>query len=110
MTMQQEFAFQPSGAQGTTPTCQATISLTNAVQQITLPVTSRDDNTMRITIDSTANAAWSYGASSGLTLGNGCFMRTLETGVFTLPPGVTQLSVIGSATNGNFRVTVGRGR
>ena len=108
--MQQNFPFQPSGAQGTTPTCQAAASITAAVQQITLPITSSDDNAMLVTVDdSTANVAWSYGVSSSLTISNGCFCRAGTQQVFTLPPGVTQLSFIGSAASGTFRVCVGRG-
>lgn len=109
--MQQNFPFQPSGAQGTTPTCQAAISITTAVQTLNLPATSSDDNAMLVSVDSgTANVAFSYGVSSGLTIGNGCFCRAGSQQVFTLPPGVSALSVIGSAADGTFRVCVGRGQ
>lgn len=111
--MQQNFPFQPSGAQGATPSASVAIAITAAVQQITLPATSSDDNAMLIMVDDApgtgARVAWSYGVSSGLAIGNGVPMMPGDTRVFALPPGVTQLSVIGSAATGTFRVCVGRG-
>lgn len=107
--MQQNFPFTPAGAQGTTPAAQVTLSLTTSVQQVTLPATAYDDNTMRIVVDGATNVAWSYGVSSGLTLSNGVFQLGNSAVIYTLPPGVTQLSVIGSAASGTFRVVVGTG-
>lgn len=107
--MQQNFPFSPAGAQGTTPTAQVSQSITTAVQQVTLPTLASDDNTMRIVVDGATNVAWSYGASSGLTLANGVFQLGNTAVTYTLPPGVTQLSMIGSAAAGTFRVVVGTG-
>jgi hypothetical protein len=101
--------FQPRGATGTTPTVQTVLTISAAVQQLTIPPVSPDGGTMRIVVDGSASVAWSYGTSASLTIDNGCHMlgNTVET--FSIPPGITQLSVIGSAAVGKFRVTVGDG-
>lgn len=101
--------FQPSGATGTTPNAQTTVAISTAVQQINLPAASNDANTMVVIVDQSVSVAWSYGVSSGLTLDNGVFLRGPTSAIFALPLGVTQLSVIGSAAVGNFRVVVGIG-
>jgi hypothetical protein len=108
--MQQQYPYQPRGATGTTPTAGAVLAVTASVQQITLPKVPQEGGTMRIVIDGTDTIAWSYGASSGLTLTNGIFMLGGSTEVFTIPGGITQLSVIGATTGTNFRVTVGDGQ
>lgn len=101
--------FQPAGASGTTPNAQASVAISIAAQQVDLPPTNSDNNAMLVVVDDAVNVAWSYGASSGLTLSNGVFMRGPTAALFTLPPNVSQLSVIGSAAVGNFRVVVGMG-
>lgn len=112
--MQHDFPFQPSGAQGATPTTQAALAISLAIQQISLPATTSGDNAMMVTVDDApgtgARVAWSYGVSASLSLSNGCFLMPGESKTFTLPPGVAQLSFIGSAATGTFRVCVGRGQ
>jgi len=107
--MQQNQPFQPAGANSATPTAQVSVALTTAVQQVTLPTLAFDNNTMRIVVDGATNVAWSYGAAANLTLSNGCFMLGNTSETFDLPASVTQLSVIGSAAAGTFRVVVGTG-
>lgn len=108
--MQQNYPFQPRGGQGTTPTTQATLAITTAVQQLTLPQIPSDGCSMIVSVDGASNVAWSYGVSSGLTINNGVFMfgNTKET--FTIPAGVTQLSVIGASAVGTLRVNIGDGQ
>lgn len=112
--MQQSQPFQPAGAAGpNTPAAQVFIALTTAVQQITLPVVASDNNTMIVIVEGSSNAAWCYGNNSLLSLNNGCFQLGSQTGgtamIYDLPPGTSQLSVIGSAAAGTFRVVVGTG-
>jgi len=107
--MQQSYPFQPSGATGETPTAQAALVISASVQQLNLPATASDDNTMQVSVDGAASVAWSYGVSASLTLSNGCFVAANTTRVFLLPPRVTQLSVIGASAVGTLRVVVGQG-
>lgn len=104
-------AFQPSGAQGTTPSVQTNIAVTTAVQQLTLPagVNAMQGGAMRIVVDGTSNVAWAYGVSSGLTIGNGVHMLANTVETFYLPPGVTQISLIGASTGSTVRVVCGDG-
>ena len=101
------FAFQPAGAQGTTPTASTRVVVATAVQQLTLPLFS--GKTMRLVNEGTSPIAWSYGVSSGLTLANGTKMlpNTIET--FTLPSGITQLSVVADVAGSIFTASVGEG-
>lgn len=108
--MQQQFPFQPRGASGTTPTAQTNIAVTAAVQQLTLPAIPAEGCSMRVVVDGTANIAWSYGVSSGLTLDNGVHMLAQTVEVYSVPAGTTQLSVIGAATGSTLRVIVGDGQ
>lgn len=107
--MQQQYAFQPLGATGTTPTAQTTQGITNAVQQLTLPAVPACGGTLRIAVNSTSNIAWSFGVSASLSIDNGCFQFAATITDYTLPGGITQISYIGSATNGDIRVMVGVG-
>ena len=108
--MQQNYPFQPRGASGTTPNSQATLSISSSVQQITLPPVPAEGCSMVVVVDGNSNVAWSFGASSGLTINNGMFQQSNTTQSYSLPGGVTQLSVIGSASAGIFRVNVGDGQ
>ncbi|CAB3782101.1 hypothetical protein [Paraburkholderia fynbosensis] len=102
--------FQPRGAQGATPAAQAQIAVTTSVQQINLPAVPVQGGTMRMVVDGSANIAWSYGVSASLSMTNGVPMlaNTIET--FTVPDGVTQLSVIGAAAGSTLRIVVGDGQ
>lgn len=106
---QQEFPFQPRGASGTTPAAQTSIAITAAVQQLTLPPIPAEGCSALITVDGASNVAWSFGVSSGLTLGNGVFLLANTQGAFSIPGGVTQMSVIGASAAGTFRVVIGDG-
>lgn len=112
--MQQSQPFQPAGAtESGTPNAQAFVALTTAVQQVTLPAVASDNNTMLVIVEGPSNAAWCYGSNANLTLSNGAFQLGNQVGgttmLYDLPAGTTQLSVIGSAAIGVFRVVVGTG-
>ena len=107
--MQQNYPFQPRGASGTTPTAQTALAITAAVQQITLPPIPAEGCSMLIAVDGASNVSWSYGVSSGLTISNGVFMLANAKETFSIPGGITQLSVIGASAVGTFRVIVGDG-
>lgn len=108
--MQQNYPFQPRGASGTTPTAQVALSITAAVQQITLPTMPTEGCTALIAVDGSANVAWCYGVSSGLTISNGVFMLANSKESFSIPGGISQLSVIGASALGTFRVVIGDGQ
>lgn len=102
-----EFAFQPAGAQGATPTASTTLAVTTSVAQLTLPVWPQAKS-LRLVNNGAAAIAWSYGVSANLSMTNGVVMlpNTVET--FSIPPGTTQLSVIGAAAS-SFSASVGEG-
>lgn len=108
--MQQQYPFQANGMATTTPTAQTTAAITNAVTQLTLPTVPSDGGSLRLVVNSTSNVAWCYGTNANLTIDNGCFMLTNSDFVFTIPGGVSVISLIGSASNGNLRAMVGQGQ
>lgn len=105
----QQYPFQPRGAIGTTPTAQTAQSITAAVSTFNISVPA-DGCSVLIAVDGASNVAWSYGASSGLTLSNGVFMLSNTKETFTMPGGITQMSVIGASASGTFRVIIGDGQ
>jgi hypothetical protein len=107
--MQQNYPFQPRGAQGTTPTAQTAASITAAVTQLTLPPIPAEGCSALIAVDGAANVAWSFGTSSGLTISNGVFMFANSKEIFSIPGGVTTISLIGASAAGTLRVVVGDG-
>ena len=54
--------------------------------------------------------SWCYGTNANLTINNGEYMLGNSVEVFALPPGVTQISVIGKAGGSIFRVHIGQGQ
>lgn len=106
--MQSQFAFLPRAANQNPPVTQVTLAVTTAVQQLAVPQVETEC-TIRIVNDGAAAIAWCFGAQSGLTLSNGVYMIPTSVETFTLPAGITQLSVIGSATGSNIRVHFGDG-
>lgn len=100
-----EFAFQPTGAQGTTPAASTSLAVTTSVQQLTLP--TYVGQSMRLVNNGDSAIAWAYGVSSGLTMGNGVVMLPGTVEVFTVPPGTTQLSVIGASTGSTLVAHIG---
>jgi len=107
---QQSFSFQARGATGTTPAAQTALAVTAAVQQITLPSAPSEGGTIRVVVDGTQNIAWSYGVSASLNLSNGVHMLANTVETFSVPGGITQLSVIAAATGSTVRVMVGDGQ
>lgn len=109
--MQSGFPFLPRGANQNPPVAQDNIATTAGVQTLTLTNTGKveTETTIRVVNQGTDVTAWCFGVQAGLTLGNGEFMlpNTVET--FTLPAGITALSVIGSAGGNTFRVMAGDG-
>jgi hypothetical protein len=106
--MQTQFAFLPRAANQNPPVTQVEIAVTAAVQQLAVPQVETEC-TMRIVNDGPAAFAWCFGAQAALTLNNGVYMLPTSVETFTLPAGITQLSVIGSATGSNMRVHFGDG-
>lgn len=108
--MQQQYPFQPRGASGATPNAQKNIAVTAAIQQVTLPPIPAEGATMRVVVDGSQNIAWCFGQSAGLTLGNGVHMLAQTVESFTIPGGVTQLSVIAGAAGSTMRIIIGDGQ
>lgn len=106
--MQTQFAFQPRAANQNPPIAQAAIAVTAAVQQLTVPIVLTEC-TIRIVNDGTSAFAWCFGAQAGLTLSNGVYMLPSSVETFTLPAGISQMSVIGNGTASNMRVHFGDG-
>ncbi len=108
--MQQQYPFAPLGAIGTTPTAQATLAVSAAVQQVTLPIVPSDGCTMRLITDGGTGIAWAAGTSASLTVANGCFQMPNTTFDYSVPSGVTQISVIGASAAGTLRIILGHGK
>lgn len=108
--MQPDFPFQPSGANVDPPTANTSLAVTASVQQLTIPVIRSGVGTIRIVVSGTQEVAWSFGVAPSLTLTNGVAMlpNTVET--FTVPPNVTQISVVAAATGSTIRVHTGYGQ
>ncbi len=106
--MQTQFAFLPRGANQNPPVTQVEIAVTAGVQQLTVPQVETEC-TIRVVNDGPSALAWCFGAQAGLTLNNGVYMLPTTVETFTLPAGVTQISVIGAATGSNLRVHFGDG-
>lgn len=107
--MQQQYPFQSNGMATATPTAQTTAAITAGVTQLTLPAMPMDGGSLRLVVNSTSNVSWCYGTNANLTIDNGCFLLTATSQIFTIPGGVTVISLIGSAANGNLRAMVGQG-
>ena len=104
-------AFSPRGQNQTVPDGTASIAVTTAVQQITLPVDQGNPAgaTVRLVCAGTQLVAWCWGAQSGLTASNGVPMLANSSEKFRIPPGVTQISVIAGATGSTMYATLGDG-
>lgn len=109
--MQSGFPFLPRGANQNPPKAQDNIATTAAVQTFNLTNTGgvETETTIRVVNQGSDVTAWCFGNQAGLTLGNGEFMLSNTVETFTLPAGVTQISVIGSAGGNTFRVMAGDG-
>lgn len=109
--MQSPFPFQPRAANQNPPKTQDQIATTNAQQALTLANTGSvmTETVIRVVNQGADVTAWCYGSQAGLTLNNGVLMLPNSVETFTLPAGVTQISVIGSAGGNTFRVMAGDG-
>jgi hypothetical protein len=108
--MQAMWAFQPRAANQTPPRTQVNGAVTAAVTQINLTDSPFETEcSARFVVDGAQSVAWAYGAQAGLTTGNGVFMLANSVEVFTIPAGITQISVIAAATGSTLRITVGDG-
>jgi hypothetical protein len=102
--------FQPRGADQTTPTAQVNGGVTASVTQINLPAGfSGTGGHARFCVQGADPVAWAYGSRASLSLGNGVFMLPNSVEVFSIPPGVSQISVISSGTASTMRIVVGDG-
>lgn len=108
--MQSQFPFSPRASNQTTPAGTANGAVTASVTQITLPNGPYDTETVgRFVNIGTQTIFWAYGTQSSLSVSNGVPMlpNTVET--FSLPPGITTISVIAAATGSTLYVTAGDG-
>jgi hypothetical protein len=104
-------AFQPRGSNQTTPAGTVSGAVTASVTQINLPSAPYATDTVgRFVNDGTQEIFWAYGSESGLTTANGVPMLANTVETFSIPAGVTQISVIAGATGSTLRITVGDGQ
>jgi len=108
--MQELYPFAPNGAIGTTPTAQTTLAVSAAVQQVTLPIVPQGGCTMRLITDGGTGIAWAAGTAGSMTINNGCFQMPNTTFDYSVPSGVTQISVIGASAAGTLRIILGHGK
>jgi len=108
--MQQLHPFAPNGAIGATPTAQTTLAVSAAVQQVTIPLVPQGGCTMRLITDGGTGIAWAAGTAGSMTINNGCFQMPNTTQDYSVPQGVTQISVIGASAAGTLRIILGIGK
>lgn len=108
--MQQQYPFQSNGMATATPTAQTNAAITAGITQLTLPAVPMDGGSVRLVVNGTANVAWCYGTNANLTIDNGCFLLAGSDVVFSVPGGIVEISLIGSAANGFLRAMVGQGQ
>lgn len=102
--MQQNYPFQPKATAATT----LNIAVTASNQTFTLPTAPNNGGTMRLVNSGTQTIFWAYGTvTSSVSTSTPLLPNTVET--FTLPGGVTELSVIAGATGSTLYATVGEG-
>lgn len=108
--MQQTFPFTPRAANTTTPASQVALAVTASVQQMTLPgAPYASETSARFVVDGTSTIAWCWGSNANLTVNNGCYMLANSIEIFTIPSGITQVSVVSSGTASTLRIVVGDG-
>ncbi|HXP67562.1 MAG TPA: hypothetical protein VN815_18930 [Steroidobacteraceae bacterium] len=106
--MQQDFPFQPAGMTGNAPNG-TSIAVTTAIQNFALPPTGSDGGSMRLVNNGNSAISWCYGSSTGLTAINGVVMLPNSVETFSLPGGISTLSVIGAAVGSTLSAAVGQG-
>lgn len=103
--------FRPRGLEEATPAGQVPLTVSAAVQQVSLPPSVQYcGGAIRIVNQGGTGVAWCYGNNGNLTLSNGEFMLPDTVETFQIPRGYTQLSVIGASAAGTFRVHAGEGQ
>lgn len=109
--MQIPFPFQPRASNQTPPAGTTNGAVTAGVTQIALPAPApyETETTGRFVNSGSQVIYWAYGTQAGLTAANGVPMlpNTVET--FTIPAGVSQISVIAAATGSTLYITAGDG-
>lgn len=109
--MQSGFPFQPRASNVNPPTGTSSLAVTAAVQQINLPSPApyETECTARFANVGSQVIYWCYGAQAGLLATNGVPMlpNTVET--FSIPAGVSQISVIAAAAGSTLYITPGDG-
>jgi len=102
--MQQQYPFQPSATAATT----LNIAVTAANQTFTIPAPASNGGTIRLANVGSQVVFWAYGTvTSAVATSTPLLPNTAE--VFTLPGGVTRLSVIAAATGSTLYATIGEG-
>lgn len=99
-----------SGTPPALPKTNANVAVTTAIQQITLPNAPYPSETIaRFVVSGTQAVSWVYGADFVLTATNGCIQLGNTVEVFGIPAGVTQVSVIATATGSTLFICPGDG-
>lgn len=102
--MQQQYPFQPVAGAATT----LSIAVTASNQTFTIPVAPTNGGTMRLINTGSQTIFWAYGTvTSAVATSTPMLPDTVET--FSLPGGVTTLSVIAAATGSTLYCTIGEG-
>lgn len=109
--MQVFFPFLPRASNQNPPAGTSNGAVTAAVTQINLPATApyETETTARFVNAGSQTVFWCYGTQAGLTAANGVpvLANTVET--FTIPAGISTISVIAASTGSTLYITVGDG-
>lgn len=109
--MQIPFPFQPRASNQNPPAGTTNGAVTAAVTQINLPGTApyETETTGRFVNSGAQTIFWAYGTQAGLTAANGIPMLANTVETFTIPAGVSTISVIAAATGSTLYITAGDG-
>lgn len=109
--MQAQFAFLPRASNQNPPAGSVQGAVTAAVTQINLPAPApyETETTALFSNIGSQWVYWCFGAQAGLTTANGVPVGPGTQQTFTIPAGVSQISVIAGATGSTLAVTVGDG-
>lgn len=109
--MQQNYPFQPRGANQISAVSTNSGAVTASATQITLPQTAAEGGTMRLVNSGPNTVFFLYGnvavTASGTAMGVPLLPNSAES--FSLPGNVTQISVIAATTGNTLYVTMGDG-
>lgn len=102
--MQQSYPFQPAG--GATSTTNAAVTASSA--QFTLPPIGSDGGSLLLTVVGTQTVFVAYGnVTASVTTSMPLIANSAQT--ISIPPGITQLSVIAAGTGSTIYATGGIG-